>query len=69
MCPFGGVDRAQDIELDPMILQMTPAAHNEVESALALPVAPIRIVQLARPVDAETHEKIVLLEERAPGVV
>src|SRR5271165_3708169 len=65
----GGVDGAKDVELDAVLAQKTPAAHHEVEGALPLPVAPVGVVQLARPVDAEAHQKIVLLEEGAPGVV
>ena len=48
---------------------MAPAAHHEVERALPFPVAPVGVVQLARPVDAEADEKVVFLEEGAPGIV
>jgi hypothetical protein len=65
----GGVDRAQDIELDAVIAQAAPSSHDEVEGALASSIAPIRIVQFARPVHAETDEKVVFLEEGAPVAV
>ena len=69
MLLVGGVDGAQDVELDPVLAKKAPPAHHEVEGALTLPVAPIGVMQFARPVDAETHEEVVLLEEGAPGVV
>ena len=69
MLLVGGVDGAEDIELDPMLAEKTPAPHDEVERALPLPVTSVGVVQLARPIDAEAYEKIVLLEEGAPGVV
>ena len=53
----------------PCLRRKPPAAHDEVERALPLAVAPVGVVQLARPVDAEADQEVVLLEEGAPGVV
>ena len=65
----GGVDRAQNVELDAVLAQMPPSLHDEVEGALSAPVAPVGVVQFARPVDAQADQEIVLLEEGAPGVI
>ena len=65
----GGVDRAEDVEGNVMGAQVAPALHHPVERALAAPVEPVGVVQLARPVHAQAHQEIVLLEEGAPVVV
>jgi len=49
----GGVDRAQDVEVDPVLPKMAPAAHHQVEGALPSAVDPVGVVQLARAVDAQ----------------
>ena len=65
----GGVDRAQDVEVDLVLAQVPPAAHHQVEGALAAAVDAVGVVQLARAVDAQADQEVVLLEERAPVVV
>ena len=69
MVLVGGVDRAQDVEVDVVLAQVPPAAHHQVERALPAAVDAVGVVQLARTVDAQAHEEVVLLEERAPVVV
>ena len=53
----------------PCRFRQSPPAHDVVERALAALVDPIGVVQFARPVHAQSHEDLVLLEERAPRVV
>ena len=65
----GGVDGAQDVEVDLVLAQVTPAAHHQVERALAATVDTVGVVQLARSIHAQADEEVVLLEERAPVVV
>ena len=65
----GGVDRAQDIEFDAVPLQCPPTLHDAIERASLAAVDPVRIVEFARPIDAQTDQKIVLLEEGAPFVI
>ena len=65
----GGVDGAQDVEVDLVLAEMTPAVHHPVERALAAPVDAIGVVQFPRAVHAQADEEVVLLEERAPVVV
>ena len=65
----GGVDRAQDVEVDPVAAQVPPAVHHQVEGALAAAVDAIGVVELARTVDAQADQEVVLLEEGAPLVV
>ena len=69
MLDVSRMHRAQDVALHPMLLQQFPAAHHLVERALAALIHPIAIMQFARSVDAQPHQKIVLLEERAPLVI
>ncbi len=64
-----GVDRAQDVDVDAVPVQALPAAHHVVERALAAFVDAVGVVHLARAVDAQADEDLVLLEERAPLVV
>ena len=64
-----GVDRAEDVEGHVVGAQVAPALHDPVEGALAAPVEPVGVVQLARPVHAQAHQEVVLLEEGAPVVV
>ncbi len=65
----GGVDGAQDVEVDLVLAQEAPAAHHQVEGALAAAVDAVGVVQLARAVDAQADQEVVLLEEHAPVVV
>ena len=65
----GGVDRAQDVEFDAVLSQVPPALHHPVEGALPAAVDPVGVVDLARAVDAQADQEVVLLEEGAPVVV
>jgi hypothetical protein len=66
---IGGVDRAKDVEFDAMPAQVSPTVHHPIEGALSAAIDTVRVMELARPVDAEPDEKIVLLEEGAPVIV
>ena len=65
----GGVHRAQDVELDAVLAQALPTLHHQVEAAFAGAGDAVGVVQLARAVDAQPHQEVVLLQERAPLVV
>ena len=65
----GRVDRGQRVPLHPVPLQRLQPAHDPVEGRLAALVDPVGVVHLARPVDRDPDEEVVLLEERAPLVV
>ena len=65
----GGVDRAEDVEFDPVAAESPPAAHHQVKGALAAAIDPIGVVEFARTVDAQADQEVVLLEEGAPLIV
>ena len=65
----GRVHRAEDVDVHLVLTQMPPAAHHAVERALPAAVAPIGVVEIARAVNAQADEEVVLLEEGAPLVV
>ena len=65
----GGVDGGERVPLHAVLAQRLDAAHDLVEHRLAGLVAPVGVVQLARPVDAEADEEPVLQEEPGPLVV
>ena len=69
MVRIGGVDRAEDIDVDLVLAQAVPAAHHVVEAALVPLVDAVGIVQMPRTVDADADEVVVLLEECRPFVV
>src|SRR5208337_784161 len=62
-------NRAEDVDVDVVRAQAVPAADHVVEAAFALLVDAVRVVQLARPVDAQADQVVVLLEESGPLVV
>ena len=64
-----GVDRAQDIEVDSVLAQEPPALHHFVEGASFAAIEPVRVMDLARAVDAQADQEIVLLEKGAPLVI
>src|SRR5258708_11174902 len=66
---IGGVDGAQYVEIDSEQVQVPPAAHHLIESALLAAVDPVGVVELARAVDAQADEEIVFLEEGAPFII
>ena len=53
----------------PAVAQVLEAAHHLVERALAALVHAVGVVQLARPVDRDPDEEVVLPEERRPLLV
>ena len=65
----GGVDGGQRVPLDARRAQVLEPAHHLVEGALAALVHAVGVVQLARPVDRDPDEEVVLLEERRPLLV
>src|SRR6266536_2613306 len=58
-----GVDCAQDVEFDSVLAQEPPAFHHLVESTLLAAIQPVRVVDLAWPVNAQAHQEIVFLEK------
>ena len=61
-----GVHRGQRRSTStPARAQVLEPAHHLVEGALAALVHAVGVVQLARPVDRDPDEEVVLLEERA----
>src|SRR5271165_3813706 len=66
---IGGIDRAQDVELDSVLAQAPPALHHFVESALFGAVHPVRVVELTWAVNAQANQKIVFLEEGTPLII
>src|SRR5450631_3207908 len=65
----GGVDRAQDIEVDSVLAEEAPALHHFVEGASLAAVEPVRVMDLAWAVDAQADQKIMLLEKSAPLII
>ncbi len=61
-----GGERAPD---DAVPAQPLCRVEHLVEARRAAFVRPVHVVQLARPVDAQAHQELVLGEERAPRVV
>ena len=64
-----GVDRRQRVPVDLRVAQVAEPAHHLVERALAALVHAVGVVQLARPVDRDADEEVVLAEERRPLLV
>ena len=64
-----GVDGRERVPLDARRLQELEAADHLVERAAAALVDPVGVVQLARPVDRDPDQEVVLLEERRPLLV
>ncbi|CAB3796183.1 hypothetical protein LMG28138_04015 [Pararobbsia alpina] len=69
MMLVGGVDRAEDIELNAMLAQLLPPAHDQIEGALRMAIDAKGVVKFTRTINTQAHEKVVLLEELAPFVV
>src|SRR6266478_2828886 len=66
---IGGVDRAQDVEIDSMLTQECPSLHHAVKRAPLTTIHAILIVKLTRPVDTQAHKEVVFLEKSAPLIV
>src|SRR5271169_2854325 len=66
---IGGVDRAQDVELDSVLAKHAPAVHHLVECASLAAVQSVGVMDLARSINAQPNQKIVLFEERAPFII
>ena len=65
----GGVDRAEHVELGAVLLQEAGGGEHAVEDRPPAEVVTVGVVQLARAVDAEPDEVVVLGEEGGPLVV
>ena len=65
----GAVHRHQRVPLHPVPLQRGEAGHDPVEGRLAAPVDAVGVVELARAVDGDPHQEVVLPEELRPVVV
>ena len=61
-----GVDRAEDVELDAVLLQQLHAAGYFVEGRPAAGVLAVRVVQFARAIQADPDQEVVLAKEAAP---
>ena len=60
------IDRRQGVEFDPVRPENLQARHHAVERRLPSPVDPVRIVQLARAVDADSDQKSIARKEIRP---
>ena len=65
----GGVDRAEHVERDAVLLEAAGGRDDSVEDRPAAEVVPVGVVQFARAVEARPDEVVVLGEEGAPLVV
>ena len=65
----GGVYRAEHVELGAVLLQAAGGRDDAVEDRPPAQVVPVGVVQVARAVEAEPDEVVVLGEEGAPLVV
>jgi hypothetical protein len=66
---IGGIDGAENIELDSVLLEKPGRGLDLVEDRPPSAVVAVGVVQLAGAVDAEPNEDVVLGEERGPLVV
>ena len=57
------VDGHQDVVLHCVFLQQPQPAHDLVEGRRAALIDPVGIVQVARPVDADANQEVILFEE------
>lgn len=69
MVGVDGVDRAQHVGVDPVLLQHPQAAHDLVVGAAAGLVHPVVVVEFARAVDADADQELLPGQERTPRVV
>ena len=65
----GRVDGGEHVPVDPVPPEYVEPAHHPVEGGLAALVDPVGVVHLARAVDGQAHQEVVLVQERAPLVV
>ena len=63
------VNRAQDVDVHPAPAQGFPTAHDLIKAPGTALVDAVGVVHFLWAVYAETDEKVVLLEERAPFIV
>ena len=63
-----GVDRAQDVRLNPRARELLPAAHHHRMSAAPAAVHPIGVVQGSGPVNRHAHQEAVVREKARPLV-
>ncbi len=63
------VDRRERVPLDTGLPEVSEAGHHLVERPLAALVHAVRVVQLARAVDRDPDQDLVLAEERRPLLV
>lgn len=63
------IDGAENIELDPVLLQMAGRLQDPLEGAVSALVHAVGIVKLFRAIHAQADEEVVLFEEPAPFVV
>lgn len=63
------MDGRERVELNAVLLQQREAGHDFVECRLPAFVDAVGIVQVSRPVDAQSDEKFVFCEKFAPLVV
>ncbi len=64
-----GMDGTEDVDVHLVLAEDVPATHDFVEAAGALLGDAEGVVHFPRAVDAQSHEVVVLLEERGPLVV
>src|SRR5579872_4327302 len=52
MLLIGGINCAQNVELDSVLTQVCPALHHAIKGSFLTAVHPVRVVNLARPINA-----------------
>ena len=62
-------DHAEDVELDAVLAEDLDGLHHPVPRRRAAEREPMPVVQLLRPIEADTEQELVLAEEPRPLVV
>lgn len=60
------VYRAKDVELYSLLPEEAHGFHHPVECPAATLIAPVRVVQVARSVQTDSNQKVVLAQELTP---
>ena len=65
----GGVQRRQDVPVHAMVLEVLKAPDHAIERRLAALADPVGVVDLARTVDRDPDQEVVLLQKRRELVI
>src|SRR5215469_1431605 len=63
------VHRAQNVEVDAVFSEVSPALHDTVKRPALAAIKAVLVVQLARSIDTQPDQEIILFEELAPLVI